>query len=117
MLLILALACAEPTIALLEPEDGAALCGEPLPIAVEVRDFELVRPVVGDEDEIPGTGHVDVALNGQEVAMIWEEIGEIPRVDAGIWLVRVELVGADHAPIQPPAFDEAVIEVDPSLCP
>lgn len=117
MLLMLAMACAEPSVVLIQPEDGAVLCGEPLTLEVELSHFELERPVAGDEEPTPGVGHIDFSLNGQAMAMIWQATGDIPRVDAGIWLVRAELVGSDHEPLDPPAFDEATIEVDPDLCP
>ncbi|MBK7760625.1 MAG: hypothetical protein IPI35_30320 [Deltaproteobacteria bacterium] len=97
---------------ILSPVDGEALCGDPMFLQLDVSGFKLVAPS-SDETRREGQGHLDVLLNGQDAAMIWEEQANI-GVEAGVWRLRVSSYD-DHSPTG--AFDELDITVDPTLCP
>ena len=112
-LLLAAVGCGPGEVVILSPVDGEALCGDPMVLQLDVSGFRLVAPT-GDETHREGQGHLDVVLNGQDVAMIWEEQANI-GVEAGVWRLRVELSYDDHSPTG--AFDELDITVDPTLCP
>src|SRR5687767_14948323 len=83
-----------PSIRILEPADGATVCGTPLVVEVEVSGLVLVDPT--DTDAEAGTGHVDIALNGQDAAMVGEEHAELDDVEDGAWQLKAELSNADH---------------------
>ncbi|MBK9644565.1 MAG: hypothetical protein IPO67_05350 [Deltaproteobacteria bacterium] len=112
-LLLAAVGCGPGEVVILSPVDGEALCGDPMVLQLDVSGFRLVAPT-GDETHREGRGHLDVVLNGQDAAMIWEEQANI-GVEAGVWRLRVELSYDDHSPTG--AFDELDITVDPTLCP
>jgi len=106
----------DPSILLLVPVDGATVCGEPLQVEVQVRHLDLVPPEEDTDLVQPGTGHVDIMLNGQDVSMIWEQTTAIHGVADGVYQLRVELSNADHSPVQPYAGDLAYITVQNSSC-
>jgi hypothetical protein len=112
-LALLAAGCGPGEVLILSPEDGETICGDPMLLELEVRDFKLVPPE-GDEARRAGQGHLDVLLNGQEAAMIWEEEARI-GVEPGLWRLRVELSYDDHSPTG--AYDELDLVVDRSVCP
>lgn len=126
MTLLLLLACTnggdtdslagDPAITILEPVDGAVVCGAPLGVVTEVSGIELVQPYDDPEEAVPGTGHVDVSLNGQDAAMGGEETVEIPAVDDGQYQLKVELSNADHTPVEPYAGDFVYITVSADAC-
>jgi|JI6StandDraft_1071083.scaffolds.fasta_scaffold1048362_1 hypothetical protein len=105
-----------PTIALLQPVDGATVCGAPLVIEVQVDNLDLVAPVDDPATASPGTGHVDVTLNGQDVAMFWAETIEVPGVEAGEYQLKAELSNADHTPVDPYAGAFVYITVTEAAC-
>ena len=74
-----------PALRIVAPREGDTTCGTPLHVEVEVQHFELVPP--GDSGDVaePGTGHVDITLNGQEAAMSWEASTDIGGVSDGAW--------------------------------
>lgn len=108
-----ALGCGPGEVLILSPQDGEALCGDPMFLELDVTGFKLVAPT-SDETRREGRGHLDVLLNGQEAAMIWAEQANI-GVEAGVWRLRVELSYDDHSPTG--AYDELNFTVDPTLCP
>jgi hypothetical protein len=119
MLLVLALACAAPeegppAITIVSPADGSVVCGEPLEVTLAVSGLTLVPPESGDTT--PGTGHVDVMLNGQDVAMTGTERFEVTGVPEGAYQLKVELSNADHTPVEPYAGDLVYIEVQADAC-
>ena len=108
----------DASIALVEPVDGAVVCGSPLRVEVDVSGIELVDPYPSEPVEPqPGTGHVDVALNGQDLFMTKQVAFDVEDVDAGEWQLKVELSNADHTPIDPYAGDFVYLTVDPQACP
>jgi hypothetical protein len=125
--MLLLLACSGPaddtagnaTIAIVSPTDEATVCGAPLVVVTDVENFTLVAPFgdTGTEPE-PGTGHIDVALNGQESTdwMFGGETLTLPKVEDGYYQLRVELSNADHTPIDPYAGDLIYITVDATVC-
>lgn len=127
MLWLLALACTadgdtalvnggDPYVAFLTPTEGAIVCGDPLQVEVEVANFVLVAPVDDPNDAEPGTGHVDITLNGQDAAMIWETTTEIAGVEDGEYQLKAELSHADHTPIEPYTRALIYITVDAGAC-
>lgn len=124
-LLFLALACTggddtgasnAPSITLLQPADDAVVCGTPLVVVTEVTGIDLIEPYGDAEDAVPGTGHIDVALNGQDAVMGGEETVEIPEVADGLYQLKVELSNADHTPVEPYAGDLVYITVSAEAC-
>ena len=119
MLLLLALACATPdegppAVTIVSPADGATVCGAPLAVTLEVSGLTLVPPE--DTDAAPGSGHVDVMLNGQDVAMTGTERFEVTGVPEGAYQLKVELSNADHTAIEPYAGDLVYIDVTEAAC-
>lgn len=106
----------DPSITLLQPVDGAVVCGAPLNVVTEVSGIQLVEPYDDSEEPLPGTGHVDVSLNGQDAAMIGVEAVEIPEVEDGEYQLKVELSNADHTPVEPYAGDFVYITVSVNAC-
>lgn len=104
------------TVTLLSPADGATVCGSPLQVQVEVTGITLVTPTGDAEDAEPGTGHVDVSLNGQDAAMAWTEDITLSEIGDGAYQLKVELSNADHTAIEPYAGDFAYITVDDTAC-
>jgi hypothetical protein len=104
-----------PGVTLLAPIDGATVCGAPLRVEVEVEGLDLVAPGPA-EDAAPGTGHVDLTLNGQDALMFWEPTAEIEAVESGEYQVKVELSNADHTPVEPYAADLVYVEVSEAAC-
>ncbi len=106
----------DPFVAILSPAEEAVVCGDPLVVDLEVQNFILVEPVEDTGEALPGTGHVDVMLNGQDADMIWDTRSEISGVDDGYWQLKVELSGADHAPVEPYTYDLIYLTVDAAVC-
>lgn len=111
--LLAACGCGPGEVLILSPQDGEVLCGDPMLLTLDVSGFTLVAPS-GDETRREGRGHLDVLLNGQDAAMIWEEEARI-GVEPGVWRLRVELSYDDHSPTG--AYDELDLTVDRSVCP
>ncbi len=105
------------TISLTAPADGATVCGTPLQITVEVGGLILLEPAEDDASAAPGTGHIDVTLNGQDAAMAWEERIGISEVADGLYQLKVELSNADHTAVEPYAGDFVYVTVDATRCP
>lgn len=116
MVWLLLLACAEPdaSVHIVSPADGDTVCGTPLAVDVEVEGLTLVDPEAATEE--PGTGHLDVMLNGQDAAMGGAEHVEIADVADGPWQLKVELSNADHTPVVPYAGEFVYITVEASRC-
>ena len=88
-----------PQITILEPTDGDVVCGTPLHVETEVSGIELVDPYDPPDPPRPGTGHLDLMLNGQDALMSDQEIvdfvvaryGEFvllkPRFSAHTWVL------------------------------
>lgn len=117
----LALACTkaepegDPSLVIVIPAEGATVCGDPLTVEVDVQDFELV-PLTDGERVSPGTGHVDVFLNGQSATMVSEQTFELDGVQDGEWQLKCELVNADHTALEPYVADLVYVTVDATVC-
>jgi hypothetical protein len=116
---------ASPTLLLLEPADDATVCGSPLEAMVAVTGFKLEEPPGNPKEAKPGTGHVDVTLNGQDVAMVWDAVREgeawhtevvIDEVDDGEYQLKAELSNGDHSAVQPYVGDFIYITVSAEAC-
>ncbi|MES2642437.1 MAG: hypothetical protein V4850_23340 [Myxococcota bacterium] len=125
LVLLLALGCTggddtatptDPSIVLVQPAEGSVVCGTPLDVVTEVVGIELVQPYEDPADALPGTGHVDVSLNGQDAAMGGEEALQIEGVEDGEYQLKVELSNADHTPVEPYAGDLVYITVLADAC-
>ena len=106
----------DPAISLLQPVDGSIVCGTPLGVLTEVTGIELVEAFEDPADALPGTGHVDVSLNGQDAAMGGEEAVRIEGVADGEYQLKVELSNADHTPVEPYAGAFVYITVSADAC-
>lgn len=108
-----------PTIEILSPSEGEIVCGTPMGVETRVTGLVLVVPATeGEEAEgEPGTGHIDVMLNGQDVAMAGEESITISTVEDGEYQLKVELSNADHSPVEPYAGDLVYLTVSAASCP
>jgi hypothetical protein len=104
-----------PALLIAAPVDGTVVCGSPLHVELEVTDFVLV-PLTDGTDVEPGTGHVDVYLNGQPATMVEALSFDLPEVAPGAWQLRAELVNADHTAIDPYVGDLVYVTVDPDAC-
>lgn len=107
----------DPYIALLAPTEGDTVCGTPLRVEVETANIELVAPVEDASEAEPGTGHIDIMLNGQDASMVWQTETEVADIADGEWQLKVELSYADHTPVEPYAGDLAYITVSAEVCP
>lgn len=105
-----------PYIELLSPVEGATVCGSPLIVEVSVTNLKLVEPVEDVDYAESGTGHVDISLNGQDAAMVWDEHADISDVPDGEYQIKVELSNADHTAVEPYAGDLAYITVSSATC-
>jgi hypothetical protein len=106
----------DPAIVLVSPEEGETVCGTPLHVEVEVSNMELVPWEENPENPEPGTGHVDIMLNGQDASMVWVATTNLDAVDDGEYQLKVELANADHTPVKPYAGDLAYINVSAAVC-
>jgi hypothetical protein len=104
------------TIAVVSPDDGATVCGDPLVVELDVRGLQLVEPTGDPRETGNGTGHVDLALNGQEAAMVWTEHAEIAGVVDGVYQLKAELSNSDHTPVEPYAGDLIYVTVAEDAC-
>ncbi|MEQ1503571.1 MAG: hypothetical protein ABMB14_15140 [Myxococcota bacterium] len=105
-----------PSLAFVAPTDGGVVCGSPLEIVLDVQNFELVDPYGDEADAEPGTGHVDLSLNGQVVNMTSDTSFTLPDIVPGEYQLRAELVNADHTSIEPYTGQTIYFEVDASAC-
>lgn len=121
-MLFLWLACDDPSgppsLEIVTPEDGATVCGDPLHVELDVRNFELQDPYA-DPDAPPSAtaGHVDLFLNGQSVSMVGATESDIPGVKDGEYRLSANLANADHTAVDPFVGDFLFITVDASACP
>lgn len=106
----------DPYIELVSPQEGDTVCGTPLAVEVYVANMELVEPVEDASFAESGTGHVDITLNGQDAAMVWEEHADLDDVADGEYQLKVELSNADHTAVEPYAGDLAYITVAATAC-
>ena len=104
---------AAPSIRIVQPEDGAVVCGSPLFVELAVENFDLV-PLGGENAD--GEGHVDFSLNGQEVAMSEETTFTIDDLQDGLYQLQVELVRADHTAIEPYAGHTIYVDITEEAC-
>lgn len=106
-----------PSIAILSPADDATVCNESLVIETRVENFVLVDPF--DGGEAPGTGHIDLAINGQEDpdTMYGGETLTVPFLEPGfVYQLKVELSNADHTPVEPYAGDFVYVTASADAC-
>lgn len=114
-----------PTLLILEPADDATVCGTPLQALVAVTGFKLEEPPGNPKEAKPGTGHVDVTLNGQDAAMVWDAVRVqeawhtevvVDEVEDGEYQLKAELSKGDHSAVQPYVGDFIYITVSAEAC-
>ncbi len=107
------------TITILSPLPESRVCGTPLVLTTAVTGITLVDPFPDDTDPPEaGTGHIDLAINGQEEDD-WMYSGEqivVTGLADGYYQVKVELSSADHTPIEPYAGDLVYVTIDSGVC-
>ncbi len=116
MITILTLGCADPlpSVRIVSPTEGATVCGTPFAVEVDVQNYILVD--FGPEVAVPGEGHVDIALNGQNRWMTPMPAFEIPVVEDGRTLIDAILVDGTHHAIVPEVIDTITVTVDADAC-
>ncbi|MSQ02561.1 MAG: hypothetical protein EXR71_11855 [Myxococcales bacterium] len=106
-----------PTIVILEPEADATVCSTSFHVRLQIENLTLVDPYAPPDPPLPNTGHVDVTLNGLDVAMIQGEDLDVVDAQTGFeYQLRAELSNADHSPIEPYAGDFIYIHAEESGC-
>ena len=107
-----------PAITRLSPADGDTVCRDPLPVVVDVEGLELVTPPADATQAVPGTGHIDVTLNGQDADMVWQTSFDVVgwTDPDGAYQLKVELSNADHSPVDPYAGDFVYITLSSGAC-
>ncbi len=106
----------EPTLSIVAPADGSTVCGSPLAVELDIENFVLVDLDEGLDPE-PGSGHVDVYLNGQSATMASGASFEVEAVTPGEYQLRAELVAADHTALDPYVGAFVYIAVSDGACP
>ncbi len=108
-----------PSITLITPVEGDVICGSRIAVVTEVTGLVLVDPYPADSsaEPKPGTGHVDLTLNGQDWFMAGSESFTVPDVTPGAWQLKVELSKSDHTAVEPYAGDFIYVEVTGEPCP
>jgi hypothetical protein len=102
-----------PTIDLVSPADGATLTASSTPLGLIIDEFTL-RDAIASEN-VFGQGHFVISVDGER-----RDWGVDPMVamatglTPGAHTIRVDLVGNDGAPFEPPIFGESRVEVLPT---
>lgn len=92
-------AAAAPTLTVLSPANNAVIGnGSPVAVIFTVTDFNLTDPGTGGSS--PGTGHVDVFVNGTLVAETAQNTVTLP-LPSGPHTIRLELVNANESALVP----------------
>lgn len=102
-------------VRIVAPVEGADVGGN-VTVSIQVQNFVLERFPAGN-DPVPGRGHARYVLDGQNVSTLTDATTfTVEGVAIGHHLVRVELVGRDGAPLEPPAVHEVLVfrRADPS---
>ncbi len=84
---------------IVEPEAGAVVDGESVPLEIELRGGRIVEEV--STDIRPDEGHVHVALDGETLTLLGglkEDLVDLAGqpLEPGEHLLEVEFVAADH---------------------
>lgn len=106
-----------PTLSIVEPVDGAEVCSTSFHVVLDIQNLTLVDPYDPPDPLPPGSGHVDVMLNGVDVEMTQaEELDITTAMDGFEYQLKAELSNADHTPIEPYAGDFLYITALASAC-
>lgn len=102
-------AAAAPTLRILSPVNDAVIGnGSPVAVIFTVTDFNLTDPGTGGSS--PGTGHVDVFVNGTLVAETAENTVTLP-LPSGPHAIRLELVADNESPLVPDVSESVSVMV------
>lgn len=105
-----------PTIAILEPDDGATVCATSFHVVLEIENLVLVDPYEPPDPLPENSGHVDVMLDGQDVEMTQGEELDLTAASGFTHQVKAELSNADHTPIEPYAGAFIFVQAEDAAC-
>jgi hypothetical protein len=92
------------TISILAPKTGDVVRGGSTKLRMSLEGGKVVEPSV--TEVTPTTGHIHVLLDGEVVSMDYGLSQTLNDLKPGTHSLRIEFVAADHAPFNPPVFDE-----------
>jgi hypothetical protein len=98
------------TVAVRSPKNGQVVGSSTVPLRVSLTGGELVP--AASTNLRPDEGHLHVLLDDQLVSMTSGLRENIPDVQAGSHVLRVEFVASDHAPFDPRVIDDVTFEVE-----
>jgi hypothetical protein len=93
------------------PRDGQVFSSNTIPLRVSLKDARLVPAT--STNLRPDEGHLHVILDDRLVTMTSGLRENIPGVDPGDHLLRVEFVANDHGPFNPRVIDQVAFRVKP----
>lgn len=106
-----------PRVRIVSPVEGADVNGS-FEVRIVVENFVL-EPFPAGSEPVAGRGHARYELDGRNVSTLTErEAFLFENLPVGHHFLRVELVGRDGLPLEPPAFDEVLVyrrAADPDL--
>jgi hypothetical protein len=98
-------------LSIIEPRDGQVFSSSTIPLRVSLKGARLV-PATSTNLQ-PDEGHLHVILDDRLITMTSGLRENIPGVDPGDHLLRVEFVANDHGPFNPRVIDQVAFRVKP----
>ena len=106
-----------PSLAILAPVDGATVCSDAFDVQLEIGGLTLEDPYNPPDPIPPCSGHVDLTLNGQDVAMTGGDTTTITGAEDGFeYQLKAELSNADHTPMDPYVGEFIYITASAAAC-
>ncbi|HVD12895.1 MAG TPA: hypothetical protein VNK73_00430 [Actinomycetota bacterium] len=96
-------------LAIVSPRNGATVPAAGAPLRVSLSKAKIVN--LTSRNIKPDEGHIHVLVDERLVAMNYQLKGELPKLDAGTHVVKVEFVAADHLPFDPRVLAQAAFVV------
>ena len=98
-------------VSILAPKNGAVVKGSSVEVRMDLEGGKIVDPSV--TEVTPTTGHIHVLLDGKVISMDYGLKQKVGDLTAGTHTLRVEFVGSDHLPFNPPVFQEVAFTAKP----
>ena len=98
-------------LSIIEPRDGQVFSSSTIPLRVSLKGARLVPAT--STNLRPDEGHLHVILDDRLITMTSGLRENIPGVDPGDHLLRVEFVANDHGPFNPRVIDQVAFRVKP----